>query len=302
MPKNSNASYDNCISKLQSRYEDRGVKANAQNEAKVQIKKEASAPNAYLVSRMNRPSAAENYRNGEYNGQKYMTTGDFLKYYNSRKDTFNISKISIPKGDAAQTKEFRSTPAVEARSAEQARSATPQARAQVSAQKPKKGSRFDPNARTIEMPSIAQQKGLRQKVGKLVDKWFPKEDKKENTATFKRSVPVAAIGLIISSTIAMTMIIGSSVMASQATLEVSDLKYEIAALEKESCALDEKLTKKENLDEIKAYATENLGMISKDYVSAEYVCVSAEQKVVRHGDESQENIDFSNLLSSILGE
>lgn len=302
MPKNINESYDNCISKLQSRYEDRGVKANAQNEAKVQIKKEMSSPNAYLISRMNRPSVAENYRNGEYNGQKYMTTGDFLKYYNSRKDSFNISKISIPKGDAAQTKEFKSAPAAEVRPVDQAQVAAPQQRVATNAQRSKKISKFDPNARTIEMPSVAQQKGLRQKVGKLVDKWFPKEDKKENTATFKRSVPVAAIGLIISSTIAMTMIIGSSVMASHANLEVSDLKYEIAALEKESDVLDEKLTKKENLDEIKAYATENLGMISKDYVSAEYVSDSSEQKVVRHGDESQENIDFSNLLSSILGE
>ena len=301
MPKNPNVSYDNCISKLQSKYEDRGVKASAQNEAKVQIKREMSAPNAYFVARMNK-SSIENYRNGELNGQKYMTTGDFLKYYNNRKVSYPMQNVMIPKSEVAKTKEFKTTPqASEQRIESATHTAAPQAQRPVA--RKAKTDKYDPNARTIELPSVTEQKGVRAKVGKFINKWFPKEDKKENTTTFKRNVPVATIGLIISSTIAMTMIIGSTVMASQANVAVSDLKYEIAALKKEEVQLEEKLTRKENLDEIKAYATENLGMISKDYVAAEYISLSSDDDtIVRYSDVQEENLDFSTLLSAIFGE
>ena len=66
--------------------------------------------------------------------------------------------------------------------------------------------------------------------------------------------------------------------------------------------LEEKLMKKENLAEIKEYATENLGMISKDYVSAEYISISSESSVENHGDRDAGAVDFSTLLSAIFGE
>ena len=60
--------------------------------------------------------------------------------------------------------------------------------------------------------------------------------------------------------------------------------------------------KKENLAEIKEYATENLGMISKDYVNAEYISVSAGNSAQDHGKEDAATVDFSTLLSAIFGE
>ncbi len=300
MPKQNNASYNNCITELHTRYEDRGVKASASREAAAQINKETSAPNAYLVSRMRRSSAAENYRNGEFNGQKYMTTGDFLKYYNNRKDKFPIQSVAAPKSETAQTKEFkRPVEAVEHRS-ESAPRAVRQER--TMARPAMKRDKYDPGAKTIEMPSVVEQKGVRAKVNKIINKWFPKEDKKENTTTFKRDVPVAAIGLILSATIAMTMIIGSTVMASQASMEVSNLEYEIEVLKEEGSMLEEKLMKKEDLTEIKAYATENLGMISKDYVEADYISISSENSVESYEKEQNGTVDFSTLLSAIFGE
>jgi hypothetical protein len=135
----------------------------------------------------------------------------------------------------------------------------------------------------------------------LVKKWFPKEDKKEETTTFKRNIPVAAIGLIVSATLSMTMIIGSSVMASEANVEVSDLKYEISVLEEESITLEERLGRKENLAEIKEYATNRLGMISKDYVPAEYLALSGEDNVESYENEQEVEVDLSTLLSGIFG-
>ncbi len=298
MPKQNNASYENCINQLHSRYDDRGVKKSAEREASGQIKKEMSAPNAYLVTRMNRRSAAENYRNGEFNGQKYMTTGDFLKYYNNRKDRYNIYKMP-EKSAPVQTKEFA---APSQKSAQKQNSAPAAQRGSETIVQKAQKKQYNPYAATIEMPSIKDQKGVRAKVANLVNKWFPREDRKEQTQSFKRNVPVAAIALIISSTIAMTMIIGSTVMASQANMKVSDLKYEIESLEAESIVLEEKLMKKEDLAAIKEYATENLGMISKDYVAAEYISISADEVVESYGEEENTKVDFSALLSSIFGD
>ena len=165
-----------------------------------------------------------------------------------------------------------------------------------------KSNRFDPNADTIVLPSVKDQRGLRAKIGQMVKKWFPKDDKKENTTTFKRNVPVAAIGLIVSATLAMTMIIGSGVMASQANINVSDLKYEINTLSEEQAMLEEKLMKKENLSEIKEYATEQLGMISQDYVASEYISGSSENTVDDYTENNEGTVDFSTLLSAIFGE
>ena len=299
MPKQHNASYENCISELHSRYDGRGVKVNAAREASGQIRRETSMPNAYLVSRMNRDSVSAQYRNGEYNGQKYMTTGDFLKYYNNRKAPSAPVAPVVPKSQKAQTKEFKRAPVNR-----EVRQPNPMsAVGEKTVVRPAVNSdRFDSKAKTIRMPSVAQQKGIRAKVSKMVNKWFPAEDRKEQTTTFKRNVPVAVIGLILTSTIAMTMIIGSTVMASQANMKVSDLKYEIDVLSEESYMLEEKLMKKENLAQIKEYATENLGMISKDYVSAEYISISSENSVENHKDEGIGAVDFSTLLSAIFGE
>lgn len=299
MPNRNNASYENCINELHSRYDGRGVKVSAEREAASQVKRENAAPNAYLVSRMGKRPVSENYRNGEYNGQKYMTTGDFLKYYNNRKDRFDIYKMPERKSAPVQTKEF--TPE-KPRQAEVAAHKPNQPKSAetlvIRAQK----KQYNPTAPTIAIPSVREQKGVRAKVANLVEKWFPKEDKKQQTGVYKRSIPVAAIGLIISSTIAMTMIIGSTVMASGANIRVSELKYEVEALEEESLMLSEKLMKKEDLAEIKAYATENLGMISKDYVAAEYISISSEESVESYGEDEEVEVDFATLLSSIFGD
>ncbi len=302
MPNNrKNASYENCINELHSRYDGRGLSASADREAAAQIKRENAAPNAYLVSRMSKRPVSENYRNGEFNGQKYMTTGDFLKYYNTRKDRFDIHKMPDKKPAAAQTKEFVSPARQDSAPIPAQKRAKPQTGSETIVVRAQK-KHYNPEAPTIAIPSIREQKGVRAKVTGLINKWFPREDKKEETAVFKRNIPVAAIALIISSTIAMTMIIGSTVMASEANLKLSDLRYEVEALEAESSVLEEKLMKKEDLAEIKAYATDTLGMISKDYVAAEYISISSDESIQSFGEEEKAQVDFVALLSSIFGD
>ncbi|MBQ8387409.1 MAG: hypothetical protein IJX46_00605 [Clostridia bacterium] len=307
MPKQNNTSYNACMSELHARYSDRGVKASAGREAAGQMKREASGPNAYLISRVSRNADSAAYRNGEFNGQKYMTSGDFLKYYNNRKTVGGYARPVVQSGDKAQTKEFRRAPQVNDLSRQPARNPADTGRMSAVKQSgtvtmpASKASRFDPNAETIVLPSVKEQKSLRSRINRLVRKWFPKEDKKEETTTFKRNVPVAAIGLIVSASLAMTMIIGSSVMASEANVEVSDLKYDISVLKEEGETLEERLSRKENLAEIKDYATNQLGMISKDYVASEYLALSGDDSVESYEEDEGVNVDLSTLLSGIFG-
>ena len=288
-------SYDNCINQLHARYDGRGVAVNVSKELRAQEKREAAEPNAYMIARMNKGNVSDKYRNGEYNGSKYMTTGDFLKYYNVHK---NPTPVSVqPKRPAPVTKEFKKP------------DVAPVARSIDTSKPPRKidgtytmvskaVTKYDPKAATIVMPTQKAKTKLKNRVSALVAKWFPKEEKAEKANSSSRKMPVAVIGLIASLSVAMTMIIGTSVISSGAQSEISDLKYENAALEKQADKLEEELVKREDLAEIYEYATKELGMINGDYVSSVYLGSSEEDSV---NGEISETPDMSALLSAMFG-
>ena len=291
MAENRN-SYNNCINQLHARYEGRGISANLSKELRAQEKREAAEPNAYMIARMNKGGVSDKYRNGEFNGQKYMTTGDFLKYYNTHK---NPAPIAVqPRRPAPITKEFKKpdiAPAVRTIDTSKAPKKIDGTYTTVS----KSVTRFDPNADTIVMPAQKSKAKITKRLKSLWSKWFPHEEKTEKTSEYKKNVPVAVIALIASLSIAMTMIIGTSVMTSGAQSEISDLKYEISALESEADMLEEELVKREDLAEIYEYATKELGMINSDYVTSVYL------GSVEDGASGNGSRDMSALLSTMFG-
>ena len=303
--KNKN-SYDNCMAQLQARYNGRGTAVNAAKEVSSRIAKEnAPAPNAYLIARMNKSTVGDQYRNGEHNGQKYMTTGDFLKYYNQHKNS--VSVYGAPKRAASsQTKEFARPKATmpespvqnvkNSASVQQQRTVRP-ATATYN-DKVRKISKIDPKADTIVMPARKTTNKIMNRIINLKDKWFPAEDKNEKTSTLKKSVPVAAIGLILSVAAAMTVIVSTTVMASDAQVKLSNVKYEIECLQAEKDHLEEELVKKDDLAMIKEYAENELGMIRQDYVSSVYMEIGEEDSV--NGSESFDG-DMSAILAAIGG-
>jgi cell division protein FtsB len=289
MATSNNSSYNNCINQLHARYDSRGVAANASKEA-------ANIPNAYLVARMNKNNVTDKYRNGEFNGQKYMTTGDFLKYYNNRKSP----DIPAPIRQASsKTKEFKkpsvTVPGVKAEPIVKNVRKDVVATSKTAARPIKK---IDSQADTIVMPAQKSTKKIKGRVSALFAKWFPAEDKATKVAGAKKNVPVAMIGLLISLSVAMTMIVSTTVMASNSQADVSNIKTEIKLLEKENDMLEEEIVKREDLEMIKAYATEKLGMIRQDYVSSVYDNVSAEDSI---NAEEQENGNMSAILSAMFG-
>ena len=83
-----NDSYNRCINELRSRYQGRGLSNAIGTEAR------ASRENAKIEGPENyvlfdsRSNIADSFRSGVYNGSKYMTSDDFVRYFKSRRDFY----------------------------------------------------------------------------------------------------------------------------------------------------------------------------------------------------------------------
>ena len=272
-----NDSYNNCMNRLHERYNGESARSNI------------------YFSKSEREVSEGNYRNGDFKGEKYMTSGDFIKYYNNRKADAVSPYMHTP---TANTKEFKrpARPAAQtARPEVQAPSARVTASAQRTAVMPAARKNYDENADTIVMPAKKSVNTVRNRVKKMFDKWFG-SDENEKTTKIKRKMPVAAITLLASLSVAMTMVVGTTVMLSGARSEAGNAKYEIKQLEKERDYLEEELVKMDDLAMIEEYATSRLGMIREDYVSSVYLQAGEGDSV-----EGVEESGFSALLSAIFG-
>ena len=273
-----NDSYNNCMNRLHERYNGESARSNI------------------YFSKSERAVSEGNYRNGEFKGEKYMTSGDFIKYYNNRKADAVSPYMHTP---TANTKEFKRPARPAAAQTARPEAQMPSARVTVTAQKtsvmPVARKHYDENADTIVMPAVNSGKKIKNRVKKMFDKWFG-ADENEKTTKIKRKMPVAAITLLASLSIAMTMIVGTTVMLSGARAEAGNAKYEIKQLEKERDYLEEELVKKDDLAMIEEYATSRLGMIREDYVSSVYLQAGEGDSV-----EGVEESGFSALLSAIFG-
>ena len=82
----SNESYTRCLAELRARYGTRGVSVSVRKDANEQVVKEEqtkASSNYYVFD--SRSGIAASYRSGEYNGSKYMTSDDFVRYFRSRR-------------------------------------------------------------------------------------------------------------------------------------------------------------------------------------------------------------------------
>ena len=82
----SNESYSRCLAELRARYGSRGVSVNVKSAELTQKKAEqetVATSNYYLFDA--RTGIASGFKSGEYNGSKYMTSDDFVRYFHSRR-------------------------------------------------------------------------------------------------------------------------------------------------------------------------------------------------------------------------
>lgn len=263
-----NDSYNRCIAELRTRYRGRAVSSSVKDEAAVQSNKNA-APETYILFD-SRSKIADTYRSGEYNGSKYMTSEDFVRYFRTRRAFY------MPSTQKAQ----------EAKAEEAETSSVPQRKNGASPASPSEsGSKEGHIGRLL---SVAK---------RLAIKWFPIERAEGRTEGVRARFPVPVLAGMAVFTISMSLIVGGSVMVGDATAMVGKLDSEIATLEAQRDDLEGKLDLKYTVDQIEADA-KALGMVKREYADSEYITIENDDEVKIYDDGEEENFSLSSLLSA----
>ena len=267
-----NDSYNRCLTELRERYKSRGVSVNVKSAQLMQAEQEeatrAIAPEAYVLFDA-RSKIADQYRSGEYNGSKYMTSDDFVRYFKNRRSFYmpGVAKEELP---------------------EEAHVSVPERRRHASAGQ---GLVKSESGKEGHLASAWSALKL------LREKWLPMERKDGREETTRFRLPAATMSGIAVFAVSLGLIVGGSVMLGNASGEVGRLNSTIAKLEAQQNDLQGKLDLKYNVDEIEAEA-KSLGMVKRQYVDNEYVTVNGEEQIIVYEDGQEENKSFAALLSS----
>ncbi|MBE6533622.1 MAG: hypothetical protein E7678_01440 [Ruminococcaceae bacterium] len=272
---NINDSYNRCIAELRSRYRGKAISNNAKHEAAALRERDmlsaGESTDGYVLFD-SRSKIADSYRSGIYNGSRYMTSDDFVRYFRSRRAFYSPS--------AYQTAD------AEAKAAEN--SAVPARKNGASS------SSLTPSESGSKESHI---QGLIATVKKFANEWFPAERKEGRTEGRKFRLPVSAMAGIAVFAISMTLIVSGSVLVGTAEGEVGKLDSQIASLKAEKADIEGKLDLKYTVDQIEADA-KAMGMIKRQYADNQYVTLEDDDEIVIYDDGKEENIGLSSLLSA----
>ena len=264
-----NDSYNRCLAELRARYRGRGVAQNARNELAAQLQKEDTSRTAdQYVLYDSRSRIADYYRSGEYNGSKYMTSDDFVRYFKNRRDFYMPSAL---------------------REAEENKNSAVPKRNHASAQRGLVSSDSDSKEGHLNTTTAL--------IKAFIKKWFPMEAKEGRIEGAKFRIPVSVLSGMAIFTISLGLIVSGSVMIGSASGELGRQKSEIARLEAEQKDLEGKLDLKYNLNDIEKDA-ESMGMIKRHYATQEYLTVNDGEEIILHEDAEEKRIGLAGLLSA----
>ena len=272
---NVNDSYNRCIAELRSRYRGKAISNNAKHEAAALRERDAisasSKTDGYLLFD-SRSKIADSYRSGIYNGSRYMTSDDFVRYFRSRRAFYSPSAYKAAEAEA-KAAENSAVPA--RKNGASSSSLTPS----------ESGSKESHIQRLIAA------------VKKFANKWFPVERVEGRSEGRKFKLPVSAMAGIAIFAISMTLIVSGSVLVGTSEGEVGKLDSQIASLKAEKADLEGKLDLKYTVEQIEADA-KSMGMIKRQYVKNEYITLKEDDEIVIYDDGEEENLGLSALLSA----
>ncbi len=257
-----NESYYRCLEELRTRYKGRGVATN------MAISEKKNSENYILYD--SRTGIGDMYRSGVYNGSKYMTSEDFVRYFKSRRD-FNMP-------EALRRKQQEVATAVSA-------SDMPAKRASG------RGVRESQDSKEGHLQTLISALKV------LKDKWLPMEPTEGRVSGRRFRLPVAAMSGLAVFTLSLGLIVGGSVMIGSASGEVGRLNSEISVLEATQSDLEGKLDLKYNINEIEADAQE-LGMIKREHADNQYIPVEGDDEVIVYEENKDKEVGFAALLAA----
>ncbi len=284
----------------------------------------SSAAKVYMLSRMKEDGAANTYRNGSHNGQRYMTGEDFVTYFQNRGKT-EVRSENVAKRTSSNAEIYRSRSASVSQKETTANykktytKPTPNVVESVKIRKPdpdatrmfgaveedvkiyKPGAAKTSNKITEDETSVFKKanSSKREKIKKMADEWLP-EDKIVNVKSKKnkrsRSFPgmiIAVAGVVVS----LMLIVSGSVLMSGVNGEIKDLENELGELSAVEKGLEAELEMKNDVNVLLDKATGELGMIRKEYVEANYLDAKGDNRVEAN-DEEEKNVGIAAILSA----
>ena len=270
----TNDSYNRCITELRARYRGIAISGNLKNEIAAISEREVvneKSPESYVLFD-SRSKIVDSYRSGVYNGSKYMTSDDFVRYFKSRRAFYMPSTVKAEEAKAEAAKNS----AVPAR---------------------KNGASSTGLTSSESGSKEGHMQGLWSTAKELAKKWFPIERRGDRTEGIRFKVPVSAMAAIAVFAISMSLIVSGSVMVGEATGQVGRLDSEISALKAEEADLQGKLDLKYTVEQIEADAKE-LGMVKRQHAESEYISLDSEDQIEIYDDGEKENVGLSALLSA----
>ena len=261
-----NESYNRCLQELRARYSGRGIAGNIKKQNAIESEK-VDAENKSYVFFDSRSNIADTYRSGVYNGSKYMTSDDFVRYFKTRRE-FYMPETLRKKQEA------------EAKS--------------VAVQKRQSG-------RGLREGSSDSKEGhLKTIISALVelkDKWFPVEPTAGRAKGERFRVPVAALSGLAVFTVSLGLIVGGSVMVGDASGELGRANSEISVLEAKEADLEGKLDLKYSINELEEDA-KSLGMIKREHADNEYLPIEGDDEVIIYDENQDKNVGLAALLAA----
>ena len=308
----------------------------------------SSAAKVYMLSRMQEDGAVRGYRNGNDNGQKYMTGEDFVTYFQSRGKAparpENVAKSTVSTAEIYRSRPSDNQSAKEntarySKASPKAAYGAPNVSESIkiyrpAAKKPKTelGTKafadndddvkiYIPGSKSAASVEITDAKTVRfspkkpgrsetavftkvtsekvSKIKKVADEWLP-EDKIVKAKKEKRTArPFSRMLFAVAGTaISLMLIVSGSVMISGANRDVKDLENELHELKASENELGLELEMKNDVNVLRDRATEDLGMIRKEYVEANYLDVSGSDGIEVHEKEEEKNLGVAAILSA----
>ncbi len=271
MAQNINDSYTRCICELRARYKGRGIanSIGASESAQARIADNAQAANESYVLFDSRTNIADSYRSGVYNGSKYMTSDDFVRYFKTRRAFY------MPEAVRAKQQ------------AEEAAVVAPQKKTFG------RGRRESSKQDTKE----GHLSGLISAAKEIVKEWLPMEAGEFKLQWKLTRLPTAAMSALAVFTISLGLIVGGSVMIGNASGELGGLNSEIASLEETQTELESKLSMKYDINQLKN-EVEDMGMIKMGHADNQYITIDSDCDVIVYDKEDKETTPLMALLSA----
>lgn len=271
MAQNINDSYTRCICELRARYKGRGIANSiaASESAQARIADNAQAANESYVLFDSRTNIADSYRSGVYNGSKYMTSDDFVRYFKTRRAFY------MP--EAVRAKQQAEAAAV------------------VAPQKKTFGrGRRESGKQDSKEGHLS---GLISAAKEIVKEWLPMEAGEFKLQWKLTRLPTAAMSALAVFTISLGLIVGGSVMIGNASGELGGLNSEIASLEETQTELESKLSMKYDINQLKN-EVEDMGMIKMGHADNQYITIDSDCDVIVYDKEDKETTPLMALLSA----